>query len=152
MQEHDARILRGAAIPTAVVGAIASVIAFAMAGLHGLTGAVVGTVLVIVFFAVSAIVLAWVGKNWPPLVLMAGLATYTVKVVVLGIVLIFFGGTTVFDGNAFALTAAVCVVTWLTGHSIGSMKVRRLYVEPAESPAAEHGTEAERTGTVEDRR
>ncbi|GAA3752213.1 ATP synthase protein I [Spinactinospora alkalitolerans] len=131
MQEHDARILLGAAIPTAVVGVIAAVAAFALKGSDGLIGAIVGTLLVIAFFAVSALVLAWVGKKWPELVLMASLATYTIKVVALGIVLVLFGGTTAFDGTAFALTAAACVVTWLIGHSVGSMKVRRLYVEPA---------------------
>ncbi|MFC4564507.1 hypothetical protein ACFO4E_21820 [Nocardiopsis mangrovi] len=146
MQEHDARILAGAAIPTAAAGLIAMVIAFFAAGVHGLVGALVGTVLIIVFFAISAVIIAVVAKRQPQLVLMAALATYTLKAVALAIVLLLFGGAEVFDLNAFAVTAGVCVVVWLTGHSVASLKVRRLYIEPVESPADPESAEGAGAG------
>ena len=50
MPSHDARIIRGAAIPTAVAGLIAAVIAAAVVGTKGLIGAVFATLLVMAFF------------------------------------------------------------------------------------------------------
>ncbi|WP_067968416.1 hypothetical protein [Nocardiopsis trehalosi] len=145
MQEHDARILLGAAIPTAVAGLVGMAVAYVMAGAHGLVGALVGTLLVLAFFAISATVVAWVAKVQPQLVMMAALATYTIKVAVLAVVLVLFGGTDAFHLNAFALTAAACAVVWITGHSVASMRVRRLYVEPADPPSAEPAEEAAST-------
>lgn len=139
MQEHDARILRGAAIPTAIVGALAMAAAYFLRDANGLIGALVGAVLVLAFFGASALFLAWIGKKWPELLLMAALAAYTIKVVLLGIALLLFGGTTAFDGPSFALSAAACVIAWLTGHSVASIRVRRVYVEPvgSEDPVEE---------------
>ncbi|MBB6170311.1 ATP synthase protein I [Nocardiopsis mwathae] len=132
MQEHDARVLRGAAIPTAVVGLIAMIVAFAITGTHGLIGAVLGTLLIIAFFAVSAFVIAITGKRRPQLLLPVAFLVYTTKIGILAVVLVLFGGTTAFDGNSFALTSLACVIAWLAGQSVASMRVRRLYVEPVE--------------------
>ncbi|ASU85306.1 hypothetical protein CDO52_23170 [Nocardiopsis gilva YIM 90087] len=130
MQEHDARVLRGAAIPTAVVGLIAMIVAFAIAGTHGLIGAVLGTLLVIVFFAVSAVIIAWTGERRPELLLPVAFLVYTTKVGILAAALILFKGTTAFDSNVLALTTLACVIAWLSGHAFMSMRVKRPYVEP----------------------
>lgn len=150
MQEHDARILRGAAIPTAIVGVIAMIIAYAMRGTDGLIGAVLGTLLVISFFAISAFIVAVTAKKAPHLVLPAALLTYLVKTFVLGGLLIAFRGTAAFDADAMALATLACVVVWLGAHSVAGMKVRRLYVEPVEQD--ERDATAAQDGSAEVKR
>lgn len=135
MQEHDARILRGAAIPTAAAGVIAMVIAWVMTGVPGIIGAVLGMLLVLGFFAASAYVIALTGEKRPALMLPMAFVVYTTKVGILAVVLILFRGTTAFDATAFACTALACVIAWLTGQAVGSMKVKQLYVEPVGSEA-----------------
>ncbi|MBV2365311.1 hypothetical protein ACFPZ0_21745 [Streptomonospora nanhaiensis] len=142
MQEHDARILRGAAIPTAAVGVVAAVAATVTAGVPGLIGAAVGTLLILGFFAVSAFVVSWTGQRHPHLLLPIAFVVYTTKIGVLAVALVLFGGTTAFDHMSFALTSLGCVIAWLTGQAIVSSRVRQLYVEPAGDDTANAGPEA----------
>ena len=51
-------------------------------------GVVLGTVIVGLFFTVSTVVIAWVGKTNPRTVMGAALGAYLIKVVVLGVVLV----------------------------------------------------------------
>ncbi|MFD0772780.1 hypothetical protein ACFQZ2_02465 [Streptomonospora algeriensis] len=137
MQEHDARILRGAAIPTAAVAVAAAVASSVTAGVAGLIGAVLAALLVLAFFAVSAYVIAWVGQRHPHLLLPIAFVVYTTKIGVLAVALVLFGGTTAFHHYSFALTALACVITWLAGQAVAGLRVRQLTVEPASE-----GTEA----------
>ncbi|GAB3446316.1 hypothetical protein GCM10027570_17580 [Streptomonospora sediminis] len=130
MQEHDARILRGAAIPTAAVGVAAAVASSVMAGVPGLIGAVLAALLVLAFFAVSAYAIAWTGQHHPHLLLPIAFLVYTTKIGVLAVALVMFGGTTAFHHYSFAWTALACVIVWLAGQAIAGVRVRRLTVEP----------------------
>ncbi|GAB3478885.1 hypothetical protein [Nocardiopsis coralliicola] len=144
MQEHDARILRGAAIPTAAAGLVAMIAAFALAGVHGLIGAVFGALLILGCFAVSAYVIARTGERNAQLMLPVAFLVYTTKIGILAVVLIVFGGTTAFDHTAFAMTALACIIFWLGGQAVASRRVKQLYVVPeAESAAAERSEEAQ---------
>ncbi|QBI52857.1 hypothetical protein [Streptomonospora litoralis] len=140
MQEHDARIFRGAAIPTAAVGAAAAVASSVMAGVPGLVGAALAALLVLAFFAVSAFVIAWAGPRYPHLLLPIAFLVYTTKVGVLAVALVLFGGTTAFHHNSFALTALACVIAWLTGQAVAGKRVRRLTVEPVSEGDDDSGT------------
>ncbi|GAA3744881.1 hypothetical protein [Salinactinospora qingdaonensis] len=133
MREPDARIRRGAAIPTVLVGAAAMAVAFAFEGLQGLLGAACATALVVAFFAVSSAAVAWAGSIGPRALFAAGLGTYAGKVLVLGVLLVMFGGTTAFDGEAFALTTAICAVVWMGAHMRALTTEKRLYVDPTET-------------------
>lgn len=147
MQEHDARILRGAAIPTAAVAVAAAVASAVTAGVAGLIGAVLAALLVLAFFAVSAFVIAWTGQHHPQLLLPIAFLVYTTKIGALAVVLALFGGTTAFHHYSFALTALACVIAWLTGQAVASLKVRQLTVEPVSDDAQESDAEDPRTGS-----
>lgn len=137
MQGHDARILRGAALPTAATGTVAAIAAFALKGVAGLIGAAIGTALVMAFFAVSFVVVTWAAARKPALMFPVAMGSFVVKILVLGLLLYRFGGTTVLDATAFALTAAVCVAVWLGGHMRALATDRRPSVEPAQPSAAD---------------
>ncbi|GAA4892462.1 hypothetical protein [Streptomonospora salina] len=147
MQEHDARILRGAAIPTAAVAVAAAVASSVAAGVAGLIGAALAAVVVLAFFAVSAFVIARTGQRHPHLLLPVAFLVYTTKIGVLAVALVLFGGTTAFHHNAFALTALACVVTWLAGQATAGLRVRRLTVEPVSDGTGDAGTEDSPAGS-----
>lgn len=133
MQEHDARILRGAAIPTAIVGVIAMVVALAVGGVHALIGAAVGTVVVIAFFGISFVAVSKAGQRSATLMFPVAMGTYTLKILVLGLFLVLVRDSGIFDVTVFAITVGACAVVWLGGHMRGLMTDRRPIVEPAES-------------------
>ncbi|MBX6768518.1 MAG: hypothetical protein IRY90_15425, partial [Actinomadura rubrobrunea] len=55
MHSTDARILRGAAIPSGLAGLAAIAAAVPLAGTKGALGAALGTVVVLAFFSISEI-------------------------------------------------------------------------------------------------
>ncbi|MDA2804486.1 hypothetical protein [Nocardiopsis suaedae] len=148
MQEHDARILRGAAIPTAAAGLIGMAAAAAAAGVHGLLGALYGTLLVVGAFVVSAWVIARTGEKNPQLMLPVAFLVYTTKVGVLAVVLVLFGGSTAFDHTAFAFTALACVICWLGGQAWASRRVKQPTVVP-DAESEDEPAEAEQAEPVE---
>lgn len=132
MQEHDARTFRGAAIPTAIVGAIAMVVAFTLQGVPGLIGAALGTALVIAFFAVSFVVVSWAGRLGAHLMFPAALASYVLKIVVLGVALALLRDVGGFDRMAFGATAIVGALVWVGAHMRAMATDRRPVIdEPA---------------------
>ena len=63
MQAIDARLLRGAAVPTAVAGAIAVVLCTVLVGAKGLVGALLGSVITLAFFSVTIVVISRVAQK-----------------------------------------------------------------------------------------
>ncbi|MDE3724783.1 MULTISPECIES: hypothetical protein [Nocardiopsis] len=139
MQEHDARTLRGAAIPTALVGVVALIAGFAVAGIQGLLGALFGVALVIGAFASSAFVISWTGGRRPDLLLPVALLVYTTKFGILLAVLMVFRGTEALDTRVFGWTALACVIAWLAAQSVAVKRSR----QPTIVPASEGGSESE---------
>ncbi|GAA1783855.1 MULTISPECIES: hypothetical protein [Streptomonospora] len=132
MKGHDARILRGAAIPTAVAGALATAVAGTVSGAQGLLGAVSGTVLALAFFGLSFLVVTWAGDKNPKYLYPAAMGTYLAKIVLLGVLLVAFGDAAVFNHLSFAITASACTVVWMGAHLWALNTAKILYVEPAE--------------------
>ena len=87
MPSHDARIIRGAAIPTAVAGLIAAVIAAAVVGTKGLIGAVFATLLVMAFFSSGQVALDRLTRNNPQIMMAAALLVYTTQILLVAVVL-----------------------------------------------------------------
>ncbi len=144
MQEHDARVFRGAALPTAIVGAIAMVVAAVITGVPGLIGAAVGTVLVIAFFAVSFVVVSWAGRNGAHLMFPAALASYVIKIVLLGVALALLRDIGGFDHTAFAVTAITGALVWVGAHMRAMANDRRPIIdEPDTDPTANTAGEPE---------
>ncbi|WP_116243896.1 hypothetical protein [Nocardiopsis sp. FIRDI 009] len=130
MQEHDARILRGAALPTAVVGVVALIVGVALAGTQGLFGALFGVALVIGAFAISAFVISWTGGRRPELLLPVAFLVYTTKLGILLAILLLFRGTTALDTTVFGWTALACVIAWLAAQAVAIKRSKQPTIVP----------------------
>jgi ATP synthase protein I len=130
MQANDVRVLKSAAIPTFVVGAIAVVVALAVAGGKGALGALLGVLLVGVFFSVSVVVVAYAARVSPQMMAIAAMVSYLVKVVVIMVMLVTFRETTLWDTRAFAWAVVVGTIVWTAFEVRAFMKTKMLYVDP----------------------
>jgi ATP synthase protein I len=130
MQEQDARILRAAAIPTALVGLVLIVVFGILDGSKGLFGALFGNVVVGAFFSASLIAMGYASRRGPTMLMGAAMATYLVKIVLLGVLLVTLRDTTAFDFQAFGITILVGMVVWLTGQVRAFLRMKTPYVEP----------------------
>ncbi|MEU9127097.1 hypothetical protein AB0D08_03085 [Kitasatospora sp. NPDC048540] len=141
MPSHDARIIRGAAIPTAVAGLIAAAISTAVVGTKGLLGAVFATLLVMAFFSFGQVALDRLTRNNAQLLMPAALAVYTTQILLVGIVLAVFKHTSLFDTKVFGFTLLGCALIW-TGFQVrGAMKAKIFYVDPDASERKDSSSE-----------
>jgi ATP synthase protein I len=130
VQAQDTPILRGAAIPTVVVGVVLVVIFTVASGPDGLAGSALGLGVVLAFFSLSWFVVSTASSRGPAAMMGAAFGTYIVKIVLLGILLVSFRETTAFDFHAFAWTILVGVIVW-TGFQVRAfLRQRPLYVDP----------------------
>lgn len=129
----DSLVLRRAGLGTAVAGVIVVVISGIVAGSSGAVGAILGTILVIVFFSVGQFVLGAVLKSNPQMALTMALTLYLVKVGVLLLIIILFADTTLFNTKTFAAAILTGTLVWTVVEVwiFGTSKV--LYVEPESS-------------------
>ncbi|MBW1601460.1 hypothetical protein JJV70_04930 [Streptomyces sp. JJ66] len=140
MQSNDARILRGAAIPSACAGLVGVVVGTLVAGAQGALGAALGTVLVLAFFGAGLVALSRIGEAWPHLLLGAGFLVYTTQVGVMLVLLLLLRDATWMDGRVFGLTVLACLLVWLAAQAWTHTRVKTLYVDP---PAPSTSTDAE---------
>lgn len=136
MQSNDARILRGAALVAAPVGVVATVASAMLAGGKGLIGALVALAVVAVFFGLGFAALMRITQDKPQVTMMAGMLVYTVQMLLIGVFIIVFSGTTLFNGRAFALTLLVTALSWVGGQVKQSLTGKMLYVDPVPSAPA----------------
>jgi ATP synthase protein I len=126
-------VLRWAGVVTVLVGAAAAVIGGATAGSKGVIGAVVGALVVVVFFTVGQLILGSVLRNNPQMAMTVALMTYLVKLGVLFVFIIIFADTTLFDTKVFAATVVACTVAWTTAEVWVFSRTKVLYVEPEDT-------------------
>ena len=138
MQQNDARILKGAAIIAAPVGAVATVVSAVLAGEKGLMGGLVAVAVVGIFFAFGSWALMTMTAERPQVAMTAGMLVYVVQILLIGVFIVVFRDTTLFNGKAFGLTLLVTALSWVGGQVKQSLTSRMLYVEPVPSvPPAE---------------
>ncbi|BBC93647.1 hypothetical protein ACFY2H_14980 [Streptomyces griseofuscus] len=143
MPSSDARILTQAAVPTAVVGALAVVVSGVVAGGKGAIGAVVATLVVILFMGLGLYVLQRTAKSFPQLFQMMGLMLYAAQLLLMVIFVALFKNTTLFNPRAFAITLVVATLAWISAQTRAHMKAKTLYVDP---DASSSGDKPEKTG------
>ncbi|MFF9088274.1 hypothetical protein ACF1BE_17965 [Streptomyces sp. NPDC014991] len=143
MPSNDARILAQAAVPTAVVGAIAAVVSGVVAGGKGAIGAVVATLVVFVFMGLGLYVLQRTARSLPQLFQGVGLLLYTVQLLLLVVFVAVFRDSTLFNPRAFAIVLVVTTLAWITAQTRAHMKAKILYVEP---DVSSKGGKPEKTG------
>ncbi|MEU2545182.1 hypothetical protein ABZ618_07010 [Streptomyces roseolus] len=133
MPSTDARLLLSAVVPSAAVGAIATVISGIVVGGKGAIGAVLGTLVVLLFMGIGMLVLQRTAKKHPQLFQAMGLLLYTTQLLVLAVFLAVLKGTTVFDFKAFAFTVLATTVVWVAAQARAYMKAKIAYVEPGKT-------------------
>jgi ATP synthase protein I len=136
MQPNDARILRGAAIVAVPVGIVATVVSALVAGEKGLIGALVALAVVAGFFGLGSAALMRLTQDKPQIAMTAGLLVYTVQILLIGVFIVVFKNTTLFNGRAFALSLLVTALAWVGGQVKQSLTSRMLYVNPEPSAPA----------------
>jgi ATP synthase protein I len=130
MVANYARIVRRSAAVAAVAAVIMVVLGTALAGSKGLIGAVIGVAVVALFFGISVIVVSRAARVSPQAMMVAAIATYIVKILILIIIFGQLQGTTAFNPKAFGLTVLVCVLAYTGAQAMWSMRLKMLYVEP----------------------
>ncbi|WP_329381536.1 hypothetical protein [Streptomyces sp. NBC_01716] len=130
MPSNDVRTLLQAAVPTAAVGVVATVVSGVVAGGKGALGAGVATVVVTVFMGIGLIVLQRTARTLPHLFQGMGLLLYTTQVLALFVFMAVFKDTTLFNPRAFALTLVIATLAWIAAQARAHMKAKILYVEP----------------------
>ena len=120
-------MLKGALIPSLVVGIIALVISTLIKGSAGLYGALLAQVVVLVFFLIN-IAVAAITKNVDPIATMAlAMFSYFSKILILGAMMFFIGKfTNNSDINrmSFGLSAIALTFAWLGGEVRAYLKLR----------------------------
>ena len=135
MQDHDARIVRGAIAATALAAPLAIGIAWLVAGSRAALGAGIGIALAAALFSITTFVVAWAGRVSPDLMLPSALATYAVKLVALGIALWALRDTTAFDRSAFALAVVGGTIVYLGAELRIAARTRIPYISgPEDGP------------------
>lgn len=129
MQSNDTRMLRGAALPTAVVGLGALLVASVAVGQRGALSAIIGTLLVTAFFGLGLYALARVGERWPELLLGAAMAIYTTQILLMLIPLALLRDASFVHQQSFGFTVLACLVTWLVGQTWMQTRVKTPYVQ-----------------------
>ncbi|MGH3155335.1 MAG: hypothetical protein ACRDNF_01985 [Streptosporangiaceae bacterium] len=130
MPESYVRTLRVSVLLTAPVAVLMVALSAGVGGVKGLIGALLGVALVIVFFGVSMLVVGRAARISQPATMIAAIATFLVKILVLAVLVDRFAGTTEFNSKLFGFTAIACIVAWSTSQAITSAKQKMLYVEP----------------------
>jgi len=123
-------IIRRSALVTAPVALLMIVLGALLGGAKGLLGAVLGVALVIAFFGISVLVVGRFARVSPQAMMMAAIATYLMKILVLLFLVGRFQDSTAFNPRIFGITAIVCVLTYSAAQMIWSMRLKMLYVEP----------------------
>jgi ATP synthase protein I len=130
MESSDARILRGAAIPTGIAGLAAIVISLGVAGSQGAVGALVGLVVVLAFFGVSLLAISYSARVSPQILMPVAMGTYLIKIfAMLGLVVLLRDATWM-NGRAFGLTVVLCTFVWLIFEVRTFLRTKMLYVDP----------------------
>lgn len=145
MPSNDVRTLLQAAVPTAAVGAVAAGVSGVVAGGEGAIGAVVATLVVILFMGIGLYVLQRTAKSLPHLFQAMGLMLYAAQILLLFVFLSVFKNTTLFHPRAFAITLVVGTLVWIAAQTRAHMKAKILYVEP-DSGTSSKGDKPEKTG------
>lgn len=128
MQTSDARMFRGAAIPAAAAGVGAVMIGLLTAGAEGALAAALAAVVVIAFFSISALVVSWAGKISAQTMMLAALASYTVKILAVMVLVTAMDEVTIWNTKVFGWTVIGLALLWIAAEFRIALR-RRPYVD-----------------------
>ena len=126
-QSNEALLLKGALLPTAVVGALAIAIATYLEGRAGLFGALLAQVVVLIYFALHILV-SKISTNLDPVTTMSlAMFSYFAKFLALGLLLWLldrFTSETLVDRRSFGIAAVALTFAWLGGEITSYLKLK----------------------------
>jgi hypothetical protein len=130
-------MLRGGAVPAAVVGVVAIVVFTLVEGSRGAAGSVLATAVVLLSSVSTLLILRRMAGLDPRIVLMGALVAYFFKVGLLGVFLLLFRHAEWLSPLAFAITAVVVSLSSTIGEIVAFTRVKTfIYDPPATTPEA----------------
>ena len=132
MMASYASVVRRSAALTSVVAAVMIGVCAGIAGAKGVYGSLVGIGIVAAFFGISILAVGRAAKVSPMFMMAVAMATYIVKILAFGIVLVLLKHVTVFNPRLLGLTAIVLILSWSASQVIIMMRTKELYVTPEE--------------------
>ncbi len=131
-REQFSAMLRGSLVPTLVVGVLAVALAAVVGDARAAWSAALGAALVVVFFSLSLLVMRQTAHLQPVAVMAVVLATYTAKILALGIAMIVLRDAAWLSGQALALSVIGCTVVWLAFEMRAFTRMRVLVAPQAD--------------------
>ena len=126
-ESNESQLLRGAILPTLVVGAVAIVVFTSIKGLSGFYGSTLAQAVVLIYFVVHILV-SRLTRNLDPISTMAMvLLSYFAKLFFLGLFLWALANFTdrdVIDRLSFGVCACALTVAWLGGEISSYLKLK----------------------------
>lgn len=133
-------ILRRCSIVCGVALLALAVVGLVVAGMPAAGSALLGGVLVVVFFGISLLIGHLVGRRNPSAALGAFMAGYAVKVVVLGVLAFGLGAPAWLDGTWFLIAVVASVILWQVAELHAFSRLRfQLYADPETPPGGAPG-------------
>jgi ATP synthase protein I len=130
MLANIAPMARRAGAVTTAVAVVMVALSAAFGGHKGLLGAGLAVAVVAGFCGISVLALGWASKISPQAMMLAGIGTYTVKILVLLFLVGRFQNSTAFSAWLFGLTVIVLVLVYEAGLVVSWRRTKMLYVEP----------------------
>jgi ATP synthase protein I len=130
MLANIAPMARRSATVTAAAAAVMVAICAAIGGHKGAIGAAIAIVVVAAFFGLSILALSRAARVSPQAMMLAGIGTYTFKILVLLFLVGRFQNSTAFSPWLFGLTAIVLVLVYDIALAVTWSRTKMLYVEP----------------------
>ncbi|MFI0479352.1 hypothetical protein [Actinomadura sp. 9N215] len=137
MHTSDARMLRGAAIPAAAAGVGAVLIGLLTAGAKGAFAAALATVVVIAFFSLSVLAVAWAAKISTQTMMLAALASYAVKILAVMVLVSAMDEVTIWNTKVFGWTVIGLALLWIAAEFRVALQ-RRPYIDEPENDEPEN--------------
>lgn len=143
------RAVAVAALASVVVGSVLTVLGALTTGTPAAAGAGVGLLMVLVFFGLGAVVLDTVAGVAPNLSLLVALLTYTLQVVLVGLVFVGLSRSGLLgselDADWLGGTVIAGTLSWLAAQVVTTLRTRRpVYDLPSScGPADAAGTPAQ---------
>jgi ATP synthase protein I len=113
-----------------IAGVLITAVAVPVAGGRAGLGAVIGSLIVGLFFTVSAVVIARVGSRHPARVIWAALGAYVLKMIALGFVLVLTPRNGAIDTRWMAGAVGLGLAVWLAAHMRFVWTNKIFYVDP----------------------
>ncbi|MBM9465762.1 hypothetical protein [Nakamurella leprariae] len=115
-----------------VAGAVVlSIVGGLVQGWSAVLGVSVGAAIVGLFFTVSAVVIAKIGREDPKQVMLIAMITYVIKIVALGVVMVLLPRDSVIDSRWMAGAIGLGVLCWLGMQLRSVLTTKIFYVDAA---------------------